>query len=274
MGQLKYFNLFRSRSSRAIAILLLAFIASTGCGKPTQQRDIVAEQTASPIPQTVVFHLPGISGEMSIDRTLRRGLINAGIAPSVQIVQWVGVRRGLPALGDIVENKRQAKQLAAQITDIYRQDPRTPIILTSHSGGTGVAVWALEDLPDDVRVDTLVMIASALSPGYDLSHALAHVRQAVSLNSVHDNLLLDVGTRTFGTIDRQKVSAAGYAGFVMPRTADASQYEKLTQHAYDPAWVQYGNYGDHVGPMTVPFTREVIARWIQNRTADSSHQIR
>ena len=36
---------------------------------------------------------------------------------------------------------------------------------------TGLAVWALEKLPDDVKVDTVLLMSSALSPTYDLSKA-------------------------------------------------------------------------------------------------------
>jgi pimeloyl-ACP methyl ester carboxylesterase len=255
---------FRSRSFAVAGLLAPAWAAyvSTGCASPSH---VAASDVARlAVPPPVVFHLPGIAGEMAIDRSLQRGLVDGGVAPSVQIVQWVGQRRGLPALGDVRENKRQANQLARQITDIYRQDPRTPIILTSHSGGTGVAVWALEALPDDVQIDTLVMLSSALSPGYDLSKSLAHVRRAISLSSVHDNLVLDLGTRTFGTIDRQNVAAAGYAGFIIPEDADPEQYAKLTQYQYDPAWTTYANHGDHIGSMSIPFARDVIAKWIQS----------
>ena len=38
-----------------------------------------------------------------------------------------------------------------------------------------MAIWVLEKLPDDVHVDTLVMLACAMSPQYDLSPALRHV---------------------------------------------------------------------------------------------------
>ena len=52
-------------------------------------------------------------------------------------------------------------------------------------------MWALEKLPDDVMVDDLVMVASALSPQYDLSKALKHVRgKAYAFNSMLDVLIL------------------------------------------------------------------------------------
>ena len=75
----------------------------------------------------------------------------------------------------------------------------------------------------------------------------------------YDGLLLDVGTKTFGTIDRKKVTAAGFSGFIPPALADAAQYEKLRQFAHDPAWNARGNYGDHIGPLDPTFAETVLA---------------
>jgi pimeloyl-ACP methyl ester carboxylesterase len=150
------------------------------------------------------------------------------------------------------------------ITDKYRADPRTRIYLSGHSGGTAIAVWALERLPPDVKVDTLLLIASALSPTYDLSPALRRVRgRAYALHSPYDPVL-GIGTRMFGTIDGIRTDAAGRVGFTPPPTAaDPPQYAKLTTVGYGPGWIRLSNIGDHIGPMMRPFAREVIAPLLQ-----------
>ena len=66
---------------------------------------------------------------------------------------------------------------------------------------SGIAAWALEKLPDDIVIDNWVQMQSALSPDYDLSKALAHVRHAYSFYSDLDAIVLGTGTRTVGTID-------------------------------------------------------------------------
>ena len=97
------------------------------------------------------------------------------------------------------------------------KDPKLEITLTSHSGGTGIAVWALEKMPEGMQVQTLVLLASALSPDYDLSKALRHVRgKAYVFYSQNDQVVLGAGTRLFGTIDGVKSDAAGLIGFRMP----------------------------------------------------------
>src|SRR5207244_4975619 len=115
------------------------------------------------------------------------------------------------------------------IAAAYRADPHRRIIITSHSAGTGIAVWALENLPDNVQIATLLMMQSALSPTYDLSKALAHVRgQAYSFWSILDPVV-GGGTKLLGTVDRVNTEAAGHVGFISPKSADPGQYQKLMQ---------------------------------------------
>jgi alpha-beta hydrolase superfamily lysophospholipase len=144
------------------------------------------------------------------------------------------------------------------IEDRARANPEARIVITGHSGGSGLAVWALESLPDDVRIDTLVMLAPALSPQYDLSTALRHVKRAYAFNSEHDPVL-GPGTRAFGTIDRIMTNAAGRVGFQKPDGADDEQYAKLVQVPYDRGFLLLGNIGDHIGPMMPRFAAKVIA---------------
>ena len=106
----------------------------------------------------------------------------------------------------------------------------------------------------------MLLLASALSPEYDLSAALRRVRgKMYAFNSADDTLVLGVGTRTFGTIDGVKCDAAGRCGFVLPPTADRAAYEKLVQVPYAAQWMDLDNLGDHVGPLRGPFARDVLA---------------
>jgi pimeloyl-ACP methyl ester carboxylesterase len=216
--------------------------------------------TTAPTRQIYLLHLPGIGGLMRIDRLLTGGLKNGGLdAADVIVYDWTNGNRGLPALGAIERNKQEAKKIARMIEDRARANPQARIVITGHSGGSGLAVWALESLPDDVQIDTLVMLAPALSPQYDLSRALRHVRhKAYAFNSAHDPVL-GPGTRAFGTIDRVMTNAAGRVGFEKPEGADDVQYAKLVQVPYERGFLVFGNIGDHIGPMMPRFAAKVIA---------------
>ena len=196
---------------------------------------------------------------MWLDRSLIAGLRDGDVMADMQIYDWTGADRGIVALGSTARHAEQAAKVADMITAAYRADPNRRIILTSHSAGTGVAIWALEKLPDDVQIDTLLLMQSALSPTYDLSKALAHVRtHAYSFWSILDSVV-GGGTKLLGTVDRVNTEAAGHVGFVVPAGAQAPQYQKLTQFAYQDSWMRYGDIGDHIGPMRRTFAKNMLA---------------
>ncbi len=139
-------------------------------------------------------------------------------------------------------------------------DPDSPIYLTAHSGGCALAVWALEKLPADVKVRTVLLIAPAISPGYDLSAALRHVDGKMYVfASTLDVVVLYTGTKLFGTMDGVKTASAGFAGFVQPSGADPLLYQKLVQLQYRHDWARYLDFGDHIGGMSRPFAHAVLA---------------
>src|SRR5437870_4582131 len=186
----------------------------------------VASSPAPAPPKPYLLHLCGIGGFMGIDRSMLAGLKQAGVEDEVEHYDWTANDPGLHALVAYDRNRQQAKVIAQKIIEHYRKYPGVAIHLTAHSGGAGLLVWALEDCPADVKVDTVVFLAPALSANYDLSKAMAHVKKAYVFFSPHDDIL-GAGTKTFGTIDRVRTEAAGFLGFVTPEKADAEQYKKL-----------------------------------------------
>jgi hypothetical protein len=214
-----------------------------------------------------LLHLPGIGGDRGLDSRMVRSLVQAGFDGETEVYDWTSTDAGLMALTNQQRHRHEAGVVAAKLTAIRRADPNREIILTAHSGGTGVLVWALEKLPPDVHVDRVLLVASALSPGYDLSKALAHVDgEMFNFYSPLDVAVLDVGTTLFGTIDGRKETAAGCIGFNMPAGADRDEYRKLRQFAYDSAWLQLGNTGSHIGAMQRPFVRGVLAPIVMGLT--------
>jgi len=206
-----------------------------------------------------LLHLPGIGGTMRIDRSMTSGLLE-GVDADLEIYDWTCNDRGLDALLAYKRNHQQALVVAQKLEHQFREHPQTPILLTAHSGGTGIAVWALEALPADVKVDTVVLLASALSPQYNLTAALKHVsRNLYNLSSQGDSTVLGLGTQMFGTIDGIKTEAAGKIGFIVPQTAPRDLYTKLVEIPYREQWIELNNNGTHIGPMTKLFARTILS---------------
>jgi hypothetical protein len=236
-------------------ILLVVTLCLIGCS---------SNGTFAPPPEDrskdVLIHLPGITGELSIDREFVRGMKQAGYQGESTIVDWTTGNLGIPALYAEKHNTIESQKLADRIVQVRKDNPRGRIVLSSHSGGNGIAVWALEKLPDDVKVDNLLLLAPALSPEYDLSKALRHVNgHAYAFTSPYDIFILGAGTMLFRTMDGKRGDSAGRVGFVKPEGADATQYNKLVQEPYQSDWIKYGNIGDHIGVMSRRFVATVIA---------------
>lgn len=244
------------------ALVLLSVLLLLGCQSTVAPRSAPPAPVAASRPtpaRPYLLHLPGIGGKRSIDQSLVRGLVEGGFKGDVDTYDWTGGNVGIQALHGFARNHEQAKVIARKIIARRRANPAGSIYLTCHSGGAGLAVWALEDLPPDIHIQGLIFMAPALSPGYDLTAALHHVDgRAYAFTSLSDSMVLGYGTRMFGTIDGVNTDAAGRVGFRRPPQADAAQYAKLTNIPYDPDWSQYHNLGDHVGAMSRLFSRQVI----------------
>ncbi len=235
---------------RSFLILCVLFVS--GC---VSQAPVAVEP-----PPAYLLHLPGIGGARTHDRRLIQGMIDGGYTGQYEIDDWTDHEPGLPALLRQDRHAIEAQRLADKLTAVRLASPRRTIIVTAHSGGAGIVVWALEKLPPDVQVDRVILLASALSPGYDLSSALKHVRgRMYNFYSNHDVIVLETGTTLFGTIDGVKTPASGFTGFHKPETADAAAYQKLEQIPYDDSWLQWGNDGSHIGLMSKRFVTHVIA---------------
>ncbi len=239
-------------------ILALLMTLSAGAGCVTEPAHII-HAVAQP-PGAYHIHLPGIGGYRSIDRLLLRGLQDGGLDAEFEPYDWTGNDPGLSALLTTQRHKVESTKVAGMIEQNVRDHPGAKLTVSAHSGGAGIIVWALEQTPADVMVDDIVLLSPALSPRYDLTAALRHVRGHVYVfYSPYDVAVLGVGTNMFGTIDGVKTDAAGKVGFARPVSADARQYEKLVQVPYDSDWIRLGNIGDHIGSLSRPFGRVIVA---------------
>lgn len=210
-----------------------------------------------------LLHLPGIGGHLMVDDWFVEGIRAGGYKGGVRIFDWTAGDPGVNALHARQRNDKEAEKVAQLLSDMADKCKRNggQVVMTAHSGGAAIAVWALEKLPKNVKISRLVMMAPALSPGYDLSAALAHVSDsAIAYVSPYDTIVLGAGTRLFGTMDGVHIAAAGQVGFIVPdKPAVGGQYGKLRQEIYRPEWLDLGNLGDHIGWMMPTFVERVIA---------------
>jgi len=237
--------------------MVLLCTALTGCqitpASTSQDRSQLAKST-------YILHLPGIAGKTALDVNWVKGIAAGGVADHMEVYDWVKPYSWIGALRAYEHNRAEAKVIAQKISQKLAAEPHANIILTAWSGGCQVAVWALEDLPPQANVQSVVMIAPAITPSYNLSRALSHVRGSLfACTSPGDWFVLGWGTSFFGTSDGTRTNGAGMVGFTIPAGADMTQYRKLVQLRYAAAWLKYGNFGGHNGAISASFARHVLA---------------
>lgn len=197
----------------------------------------------------LVMVADGIGGFDLCVTGMRYATAWSGLPYRLQIVDWGhGFFRWHKDLCTVSNHIAQAAAVARQVLAFREEHPDAPVYLVGKSGGTGIMVRAMEDLPEN-SIEAAVLIASALSPKYDLSRALRAVRRDLTAFwSPLDLILLGAGTSIFGTIDRVRKPGAGMVGFRQPPGADPEQYAKLRQIRWNPRMWSCGHLGGHLGP--------------------------
>lgn len=193
----------------------------------------------------------------------------------VRAVSWGhGWGRWWADLSNVADQRRGAEKLAGEVQTWVARHPDRPVFLVGKSGGTAIVAGALERLPEG-SVASALLLASALSPGYDLSTALRAVRgELVAFWSPYDVLILGVGTLLFGTMDRVRSVGAGLVGFRVPQALDDDgrrRYaERLRQVRWGRAMIRVGNLGGHAGTDNPAFLRRYVVPLLRHDAANPS----
>lgn len=210
-----------------------------------------------------VYYLDGIGCVGFGREQVPAGFRSAGFEGDVEYWSWSATGTPLDQFGGPFVRAR-AGDLTKMIV-MYRQTyPGRPISLVGLSAGTGVAVFACEQLPEGVDVDEVVLVASSLSEQYNLSRALRHIRGSITSYQTHGDLALGVLAPLTVTIDGAPISAsAGLVGFKPPpglTDEEKSLYSKVKNVPYSPSFSAYGFNGDHTSAVeSTSFVRAKIA---------------
>ncbi len=214
----------------------------------------------------LVLVLPGIEGESLLNHSIARGLADGGAPLAIEIHDWTTgvILFFLYHLRGWRRNVVEADRLVQRILEYRRKHPGRPVHLVGHSGGAAIALLALERLPAGASVTSAVLLHVAISPGYDLSHALEHVEKGVwNFRSPLDLFFLGIGTCVLGTLDGYHKIAAGVLRFRRPTklsSAGGRLYdEKLHDVPFTSSMVAAFNLGGHFGPVNRVFVAEHVA---------------
>jgi len=205
----------------------------------------------------VVFTIDGVGSSGVMPATTRLAIKLAGGDHDVRHFVWGhGFGRLFADIRDREHMYAKAANLALTIEELYLSGRR--VSLVAKSGGTGVALKALELLPPD-SVETVILLAPAVSPSFDLHPALRAVKTKIySFNSSFDLFWLGLCTSVVCTADGVRTKAAGCVGF-----QNASQYEKLEEINWSPLMMRSLHFGTHFGTSMYPFLRTYVVPLLQ-----------
>ncbi|MFB3891487.1 MAG: hypothetical protein ACE15C_05630 [Phycisphaerae bacterium] len=250
----------------ARSLVLVLLVAIGGCGGAADDDYMGPDRKA----KGLVIILPGIEGESSFNHQIRYGLMAGGIDWALPIYRW---GRPVPVAGmllnqmDFIGNRIEAAKIAGMIVQYQDSYPNRPVYLVGHSGGGGMAVFAVEALPEGRQVDGVVLLSASISSVYDLTRALRHCRKGIAnYYNTADVGLLGIGTIIAGNVDGIHGPSAGLIGFNMPGPGSSkerlSAYERLRQHRLDEAYF----YGEdaHAAATSASFISSQVAPWISS----------
>jgi len=222
----------------------------------------------------LVVVLSGAGDIMGEVDSIRSGLDSGGVKQALETFRW-SQGEVLTDQTALEHNRRMAQRLARRLEAYERQYPGRPVRLIGVSAGTGIAVFAIENLRAPAHVTDAILLSSSLQAHYNLASALQHVRQKlyVFTNSAAD-VVLSAGVGITGTVDRSGNAAGGLFGFTPPENAAAVAKQlykdKLVHIAWRPGDILLGNPGDHLGPTRSAFVRDRIAPIVLGRPPEEA----
>ena len=247
-----------------LVVVFATTICCAGCGHtpaPTVRQTEVG----------LVYLLPGIEGGPWSLQWARRAFRDAGVESEIRSYSWKRPFGTLDNLTDYEGNRARAATLADEIATYRQQHAAAVIDIVGYSGGGGLAVMVAEALPEQVRLRNIVLVQAALSPNYDLTPALAHVAgKLVNFYCPTDWLILGVGTKLFGTMDRAKTTSAGKDGFDLEcAVLDPAVRARVEQHRWKPEMLRTGHLGNHASILLYSWNKRYVAPYLLTPTEES-----
>lgn len=213
----------------------------------------------------LIIVVPGIDGRAPHNEAVCYALRDGGLDMAVELYDWTVPLSPWYNQRATGRNRRVAAKLARRI-DLYRRNhPNKPVFLIAHSGGTAIATWAAEALSPGVNINGIIMLASSLSPWYDLKLALRRVNRGIVSFYSYQDALLGAGTSTFGTMDGQYTEGAGKVGFDEPASEGPGARRKLFQIPWAARMASSGYDGGHFSSCSKRFIASYVASLIRSR---------
>jgi pimeloyl-ACP methyl ester carboxylesterase len=209
----------------------------------------------------IVIVVDGAGGYPTAVRSITAAVEQSRLPLYVRSFEWsLGRLRPLADMRDGEHSRCRGEELAGEVNRYRASYPGVPVSLVGFSAGSVVVLTAAERLPVNA-LERVVLLAPAVSAGYDLRRALASARAGMDVfTSERDRFWLGVATGVVGTADGTRDPAAGRVGFQPPALCpnETALAGRLRQHPWDPAVAWTGNEGGHSGSLGLTYLKAYV----------------
>lgn len=227
-----------------------------------------------------VYYLDGAGGgtaKKNWASGVKEGMLAAGYPGAGEMFSWEegkGILKDQDA-SDAYKRKK-AKAMAVEIERQVKAFPKVPVSMLGFSAGTLECIYALEELPETVQVEYVVLLGASLSRDYDLTKALKRVHGHLYLYTSTADRMLGFLMPFTGTADRKfDDPGAGITGFVTPKGASALTRKLYVDKIVTIAWTKKlekdGDYGHHFDNIKMEFIRDHVAPLLMGKTVPGLH---
>ncbi len=196
---------------------------------------------------------------------VKDGLLAGGYDGAGEMFTWE-TGKGLIAdqNASVAFKRARAHEAAAKIISHAKEYPEPPIDILGFSAGTAVAIFALEDLPESIQVNDMVLLGTSISQNYDLTKALKRVKGHVYIYTSTQDRMLGFLMPFSGTADRKfDDPGAGITGFVLPKGTTAATRKLYSEKIVTIPWTarleKEGDHGRHFDNVKMEFIRDQVA---------------
>jgi len=146
--------------------------------------------------------------------------------------------------------------LGREITAYLKRYPNADANIIALSAGTGVGIWAIENLEPPCKLNHFIMLGSSLSSRYDVSKALRNMKGNIYVYYTSTDPVLDGPVRALGTIDGTFDDSAGLVGLIGPsaRQGRVVNIARRSEHS------RFGWTGGHADCTNRRFVHQYLAR--------------
>lgn len=227
-----------------------------------------------------IYYLDGAGGGTAKKNWaggVKEGFIQAGYTGAGEMYSWETGKGMMADQKASVKYKRQQAHVLAERVKQHEKDyPGSPVGMLGFSAGTAEVVYALEDFPEDVMVDTVVMLGASITHDYDLTEALKRIKGKMYVYTSTRDRMVGFFMKFSGSADRKyHDEGADIHGFVLPDGANEETRklyaDKIVTIKWNKKFKKDGNYGHHFDNVKMEFIRDHVAPLFMGNTVPSMH---